>query len=641
MANLKFSLNKIDDSVVINQIIAKLNEGLKLPNIKLSMIHFSNESKDETESTQYIGRQQIETREQNTINEIPQADFIAVVVDKNEFNAEFIGFIEQVKNHGTPYCLVFTDAAHKETFLSLKRLDESKMLIVKTHDKSTSAILKTIDDKISMIDGMLANKLHSTKTLYNILDKQINHNILNLKAKHILNKGEFIEMQFNDIRKLNKYSTSLRSTIGAEISHIGNQVKANSSKFLNENNTGKGKVSEEIRTYIGFQEEESSKQQTIRISEGFIDSIVEKTQSNVKSNIDKEIQFIKTAVNKLGLKINQELLDINVEPIKEVPAINVQKEEIFNSVLKPKNNIEKTVPKKGLYSLFMDLRTPIFMLMPLIMLWGILGALLIKPDVGAIDENILLKNGKDVIVITMLPEFLGSDFPQASKKFEKELNKRLNAGDFLVHGVEAVMFTQGKNGKEARLFIDEENKEISLYLNSDRSDVTAKLMEPSLNLLKKKTSVSGGGGFGKIAQALAGLPNPRLIFFLLMLLIAVYVRNKYKSFNSEKVHLVEKEKIGLLQSLQTEIHKYRNSIFGSWKNISDTTLKGVQDILTRDVETNISVKVEDETFKLKEKKSLYEKRSQNFKEKEKKLKETLMGIGKMQKELELFQKEIS
>ena len=641
MANLKISLNKIDDSVIINQIIAKLNHGLKLEKIKTCFFYHSDERKEEVQSTHFIGKQEVDVKVLNDFDGNIDADFIAMVVDSIEMNSDFIGVIEELRKKQSPFCLIFVKPEYKETFLSIKKLEESKLFVLTNPDKNILSVLKTIDTRVSMIDKTLFQKLIKTRTLFDILDKQINHNILNLKAKHILNKGEFIEMQFNDVRKLNKYSSGFKNSIAVEFSKIGSHVKATSSKFLNENNDQAGEVSKEIKSYIGFQEEESSKQQTIKVSEGFIESILEKTQTKAESTIDKEVNYIKIALNNLGNKINQDLLDIEVEPINDPPEINIVKEEIYHSVIKPRNSFDKTVPKKGLYTLFMDLRTPIFMMMPIIMIWGILGALLVKPDKGIVNEEVIYKNDKDVIVITKLPEFLGSDFLQASKAFIKELNEALNDGAFLIHGVEAIMFTQGVRNKEARSFIDEDNKELTLYLNSDRSDVIAKLNNPELNLLNKKSSYSGGGGYSRIGKALAGLPNPRLIFLLIMLLIAGYVRKKYKSFNIEKIHAVEKEKFGLIQTLQSDIHKYRSSIFTSWKQISDQNLKGLQDVFTKSVDKNISLKIDEENFKLKEKKLLYEKRSQNFKEKEKKLNDMLSGIGKMKKELESFQREIA
>jgi len=363
-------------------------------------------------------------------------------------------------------------------------------------------------------------------------------------------------------------------------------------------------VKSQINQFIGFKEIKGNKNITIKLPPSAVEFQSETMQGllsdyytngvdGTNAKFNKIENDIKTSLSEKGIYLGEfKKKPVVIEKLTQKPAAEFTFEKPY----------EKQIQKKGIGQLLMDLRTPIFMLMPFMMIAGVFGSLMGGKDVGQVDDTVLFYNSRPCIAITQLPQSTDGEF----RRFIEELDDNREKGMFnkeikeelIVEPQLAVVksIIQKANNRqnvieELDYFFDDRKHIIYLFLteNADRQLVKDQLFDPSLGLLNIQGKSSRMTGMSGLAKALSGLKDYR--FFIiggLLSLVTWFIVTRKKSMADELKEARQKEQKKLRLDWKMDFERAFQQSNNKWKVRLNDYVNEYQTALIQFIETGFS-----------------------------------------------------
>ncbi len=365
-----------------------------------------------------------------------------------------------------------------------------------------------------------------------------------------------------------------------------------------------GLIKNNINTFVGFKEVKGSRNITIKIPQTAISYKSESTQHALQAFYEENLKAIQDQFKKIETSIKEQLAEneIHLPAFKKQPKLDDKLIQQPTSDFNFEKPYEKQITKKGIGQLLMDLRTPIFMLMPFMMIAGVFGSLMGGKDVGQIDETVLFNESRHCIAITAIPEASNHAYRvfieqvDAKRKkgfFDKEISDELLTEPQL--SVVSSVIQKANNRQEVieelDYDFDDRKRIIYLYLteNGDRQYVIDQLFNPALALLHIPGKSGRSMGISGLAKAMSGLSDYR-VFIIggLLALVSWFVVTRKKSMKTELKEAREKEQKRLRLDLRTDMERAIQQSNAKWKSRIQDYLSDYQNALIQFIETEFS-----------------------------------------------------
>lgn len=352
--------------------------------------------------------------------------------------------------------------------------------------------------------------------------------------------------------------------------------------------------------FVGFKEVKGSRNITIKIPPTAIEHFSKSMQTALGNFYETKLNSTEQLFGNMEANIRKDLRSKHID-LPKFKTTGQAKEKLKKPVTeftfeKP---YEKQITKKGIGQLLMDLRTPIFMLMPFMMIAGVFGSLMGSKDVGQIDEATLFYQNRPCIVINQLPKHYDGEFRvfinNVDNKRTKGLLNKAIKDELATEPQFAVVnsvIEKANNRKQVIETLDYEynSRQASLYLflteNADRQFVINKLFDSKLGLLDIQ-SVRGGRmmGLSGLARAMSGLRDYR-VFIIggLLSLVAWFVITRKKSMSNEVIEARQKEQKRLKLDFKMDMERAIQQSNSKWKSKLNDYLNEHQNKLVQFVE---------------------------------------------------------
>ncbi len=486
--------------------------------------------------------------------------------------------------------------------------------------------------------------LQQSKNIADSLQSFLNEKEKAVSAELFLNEKYRINKNTSELRKMSRKMGIIKSGIARQIKSITQEALDKLQKEVSSQDSIIHQVYRQFEVYDGFNSEDIVRNTQIDVPEGFIDRSTDLIKASLSETLTNSYSWLKNLES--GIKESVELalknLSIESEIEVEIPLDQRNIEWIVNDNVNPEGDWTRSFTRKGLYHLFMELRTPMFMLLPFMMIGSLFAALLIGVDEGSINASITHSDEREeIIVISKLPSKYFPDDPdrQGHLSFMEDVNKRIKDGVFDRNSVtllqhETKIDRYNKKVKIAKFLFDPSTHSLTLFPVSNRMEVIEMLKDPTFKLLHQ-----GGGNIRMGYSALFGLmakisDYKYLVFGGLMLLILWYGRKKFNDYKKEKVETAEREKRSLRHALRTSFEKSVHNAVHAWQsNVSDS-FRSYQELLVQNVQRAIDDKVEEETLLAQEEKLLSDTRNKIFSQKEKEIHRILKDTNQLSREIE-------
>ncbi len=398
--------------------------------------------------------------------------------------------------------------------------------------------------------------------------------------------------------------TLFKAKISEESKKIAKLMQERLKGFDNQNE-GFQSLKQEVNAFLGFVETKKNKAMAISISEGAVKDKVDKAVGVVTPFFQDIITGVREHYINLGEKF-QEMFEKKKLGSLQVPEFafsSKELEEIVSGIAPiPGKTYEQSTNFKGVGTLLTELRKPLYMLMPLMMVFALFGALTKSEDKGSIDESKLFCGDKPCIAIDGLPQqrnggFLKfiNDVEELRKSDKGIFNKELS-GEMVMEPQLAVKEISRKKSPSGKIeivetvdyYFDKKSKVLYLHLNenSDRKFVIDHLFNPANKLLRYKDSSRGGGfGISGIIKVLSSLKEYRfLIIFGLSVLIIWFVITRKKGMDSEFQSSKTKDQqklngdllLHIDKSVKQSIQKFQVSIMAHIRECQSDFLEAVE-----------------------------------------------------------------
>ena len=364
-------------------------------------------------------------------------------------------------------------------------------------------------------------------------------------------------------------------------------------------------LQEEISNFLGFVESKGGRYVSMQLSDGAVKDKVDKNQRLLSSFFDHILDVVNTELvaieGKLKKHLSQCKLDTSGVKLSQIPN-KFSKEVLESTNSLPDKSYEKQVTSKGIGSLLMELRTPLFMLMPFMMIFALFGALVGGEDKGTIDESVFFYNKRHCIAINSLPEARGGAYKsfiddiEAARDprkgvFDKEISAELLREPQLAVQKKEVKQNFGDKTKieeEVDLFFDSKKQIVYLFLaeKGDREFVIQQLFDPNNKLLTVPSNTRRGFGLGGLIRSLSGLTEYRyLILIGLVALVSWFIITRKGSMDRELLNAKNREKQKLNNDLKQYIDKNTKQSFQKWRPKFMDELNAKQQAALRTIET--------------------------------------------------------
>jgi len=417
------------------------------------------------------------------------------------------------------------------------------------------------------------------------------------------------------------------------------------------------KLEEEITSFLGFVETKGSRYLTLKISEGAVQDKMQKANAllsdffgNLTEEVNKGIATVEGDIKARFRDWQLDPPDIDTPPIDQ----GFTQEVLGLSPALPDKPYEKQIMAKGFGSLLMELRTPLFMLMPFMMIFALFASLVGEDDTGHIDETVLFHDNRPVIAVDQLPESRDNEFGRFIDEleghnapgkgvFEKGIEGELATEPQLAVQLIEVPQTYGnttKTEQQLDYFYDNKAQTVYLYLNpnADRNFVIDKLYDPDLELLTIPASTRRGFGIGGLIRILSSLSDYRYIIFTgLLALISWFVITRKRSMDAELASAKAKERAKLNSDLRQHVDKTVKGNIQRWRTKLVDELNARENTLLKKTERTLGRNVENQRRqKLQEKKSI-QKRTATLKLEKTKLSNFKSELRKLRSKYDLVQ----
>lgn len=504
----------------------------------------------------------------------------------------------------------------------------------------------TFKPKLSFLK--LIHQVNSLLKSCDIITRQINHKKRNLKSDSLLSERELLKYELKESDVTNKDVVQLKNQINRIYSPLYRIIekekalleKRGEDVFLD-------KVAQEVEQLDKFKSEEKGKSNILFIPQGVLDAMVQKNLGLLRKSFKQTIEQIKKKQTLVEVEIKHLFKELNVDsPLLYSHSV---KEELVEETLKQNMILEKeyerSMTKKGWSSLMSDIRGPLFMLMPLMMMASIFASFFVTEDVGSVLKNEIAYNNRPAVIITKLPD------KYAEKGFKRFAENYLfgRTGEhiftrnqiFELNVIQRKEVTKNSFGKSKEKIIKQNDyivKEdrLIVFLHKDAShkEVVTKLMDPANNLLVIEASSRGGGGITALYRLGSFFGEYRyLVLFSIVALFSWFIRKKSKEFDTDRNYNLTQQKKTLIKDLQTEFDKIiRKSIISCSTKLTNH-LKKQEDGHQVAAYKKLTNHIDNNKQNLLEQGNISKRREKNIQTKEIELSETERDLIKISKDL--------
>ncbi len=477
------------------------------------------------------------------------------------------------------------------------------------------------DDLVKAVQiAKTLNHLHFSEYVQNLIVEDLADKQNRWQGKAMLMYKKEQQLQENATDRPGSEMGLLKSKIGGGYKQLIGFVEAKTDT-LDKSAPEYRQLEEEIISFLGFVETKSSRYLNLKISDGAVRDKMQKANALLNDFCGDIIVDVNKGLKNVEGDIKARFKEWQLDP----PDINTQQldHKFTEQVLAlnhavPDKPYEKQIMSKGFGSLLMELRTPLFMLMPFMMIFALFASLVGEADEGHIDETVLFHNKRPVIAVDRLPESRENEFgwfideleghnAPGKGVFEKGIEGELATEPQLAVQLIEVPQTYGnttKTEQQLDYFYDSKAQTVYLYLNpnADRNFVIDKLYDPSLELLHIPASTRRGFGIGGLIRIISSLSDYRYIIFIgLLTLISWFVVTRKRSMDAELASSKAKESFKLNSDLRQQVDKSVKGNLLKWKaklveeltDRENTLLKKTERTLERNVESQRRQKLQD------------------------------------------------
>ena len=587
------------------------------------------------------------------INEDKKIDFRILVYNNPDINLDKFNIILNELSLGIP-CVFLVGMNAKEALKQHKLKLYINTSFIYTFDRGDLHntrlldIISSDDFKPKLSFLKLIHQVNSLLKSCDIITQQINNKKRNLKSDYLLSKRELLKYELKEADVTNKDVVQLKNEINRIYSPLYKIIEKEKTQL---EKRGGGvfldKVAQEVEQLDKFKSEEKGKSNILFIPQGVLDAMVQKNLGLLRSSFKKTVEQIKKKQSLVEIEIKHLFKELNVEtPVLYSHSI---KEDLVEETLQQNMILEKeyerSMTKKGWSSLMSDIRGPLFMLMPLMMMASIFGSFFVTEDVGNILENEIAYNNRPAVIITKLPEkYEEKGFTQFAENY---LFGRTGQHIFTRNQIFELNVIQRKEvttnsfGKKKEKIIKQNDylvldDRLIVFLHKDAShkEVVTKLMAPENNLLVIEASSRGGGGITALYRLGSFFGEYRyLVLFSIVALFTWFIRKKSKEFETDRNYNLTQQKKTLVKDLQAEFDKIiRKSIVSCSAKLTNH-LKKQEDGHQISAHKKLTMHIDNNKQNLLEQGNISKRRDRNVQSKEIKLNDSERDLMQISKEL--------
>ena len=526
-------------------------------------------------------------------------------------------------------------------------VDAKEIKIPKNKFLSSDILLKeyidvgNIRDTTFILKSFYSNKIGQISRLMEFFVKSKEVEGKRIKGKMILNNKDLSEIRSTDTRGMSRESSNVKGDLSKKIRILQRQFEAELDKVQFDESGFVQLLKKEITDYQGLLEVEAGKTITIDVSEGYAKDLESNALKGLTDFVEGTAKTIITNVTSIQNELKNYLREKKIEgPIIPKVSITDMNTEDY-CVLEPiqTSSLTKSFNKKGgMYQLFMELRTPMFMMMPLMMVGSLFGALLVGADNGAISPKTHDEYGEQIVMIDRFPEYFAQNgTKEFISSFEEVVQKKGRESNYFIGN----WASNGERRKKESFELNykEQGDKVILFVSDSREKAVQQLTS-------FYDSKLGGGkrvsmGYSAIFGIISKYSQFRYyIFGALMLAIFLFSKKKIKEQALEKEVNLEKERRSIKNSLSQGLERGVSMQISSWKSFVNDFLKTKQDMLVGITEKLVDKKVETATYDVNNKKKIIDQRQKNFQKSQKTQADLIKSLEQIVNDLKPMEKHL-
>lgn len=500
---------------------------------------------------------------------------------------------------------------------------------------------ENIRDTTFVLKSYYSNKIGQISKLMEFFVKSKEVEGKRIKGKMILNEKDLSEIRSTDTRGMSRESSNVKGDLSKKIRILQRQFEAEIDKVQFDEEGFVQLIKKEITDYQGLLEVESGKTITIDVSDGYARDLESNALKGLTEFVEGTARTVITNVTSIQNELKNYLKEKKIEgPI--IPKVSLSDMNTSDyCTLEPiqTSSLTKSFNKKGgMYQLFMELRTPMFMMMPLMMVGSLFGALLVGADNGSISPKTHDEYGEQIVMIDRFPEYFAQNgTKEFISSFEEVVQKKGRETNYFIGN----WASNGERRKKETFELNykEQGDKVILFVSDSRE----KAVEQLTSFYDSKL---GGGkrvsmGYSAIFGIISKYSQFRYyIFGALMLAIFLFSKKKIKEQALEKEVNLEKERRSIKNSLSQGLERGVSTQISSWKSFVNDFLKTKQDMLVGITEKLVDKKVETATYDVNNRKKIIDQRQKNFQKSQKTQADLIKSLEQIVNDLKPMEKHL-
>jgi len=508
------------------------------------------------------------------------------------------------------------------------------------------------------------NRITDLSLASNLMDEKLKSRKQLIQNGHLLNQKEILKYQAKEGEISSKNIGSIKSSISKGYKSVYRMIEQLKSELERK---GEGSFIDEMKNYVDghdkFIEEKKGKNTILKIPAGVLDDVVNKTVHKVQKDFNSETVKVREKLLLIEKKIQQHFKKLAI-PSPILPS-KILSDSITNDVVAEHMVLEKTYEKsmtpKGMSHLFSEIRTPLFMIMPLMMFAGIFGSFFITEDYGVISKETQYEK-RNAIIIDALPRkykakglasfaenqiFSRSGMRNLSKP-DKEHGEIFQLAMRIVQEKKKIgrkITSVPKKVSDYKIVkTNKRNKKLVLFLapKGEREWVINQLMNPENNLLSISDTSKGGGGMGMLYGLGTAFGKYRfLVLGLIVALFSWFIKKKLGEFKTEASYSLRQSKDALAKDLKSEVDKMVRKSTAVWNAGIVGHVKKQEEMHQEVVVNSLAKVIEGNKDTLQEQLQIVQRRAANFDDDDKQNKDFYKELNKIQEDLFSIKKKFS
>lgn len=418
-----------------------------------------------------------------------------------------------------------------------------------------------LEEKSSIFSGdtlSLYNQLHEAYSASRVLDHLLANQRTILMGKKVITQMRSLQNQAQSLEVSGTQIQQLKSDLQKQFRRIARALENRIQKQEIEKRKNLEQIQQEIEGFNSPFIDNSKSHSTIKLPVDFLHHIRSRVRSYQNHLFSLDLEFVKEAILQLEKELKFKLSQLGVThpvfPSQLRPASSI--EEFVDHGIVFDKDYEKQVPRKGISQLISEIRAPLFMIMPLFMMFMIVVSLWRSTDGEA-------QISGNKIVINKMP----SGF-QFNNEFIDQFSRKIVENSGLK---DKFILEEGGRGNSKVIKHDVpsgtvDQTPIVLYFNET---VSAREIE---SIIKDKRFGLLEGRDGGNAQSIYNFLEqfyPYRWYVSVIVLLALFwlVYKKKKDFDKETQEVVDKELRLLKINLKQDMSRLANSLGQKWKTL--------------------------------------------------------------------------